>query len=477
MSTKLLASGSPSYDMKAVWRLAMNASWGSFVFGYNIGVFTSIQPCVSATLDWGDNKALFITIMAAMMPLGAMFGALTSGFLARKTGRRKALMITDIITIVGSGIIIIPFTATFGIGRLVTGFSAGSFACLVPLYINETAPLEVGGKVGGIVQFQVTLGIVVAYAFALALPTGDYGSDPLNYLWMAMFGIQSLFALIQLFLYLTVYTMETPSWLIENSKFDMALHSLKQVYSQEEANEILKRLEDANKRSTLELGVDEQMKGSEEPSYGEILSCKNDLGKMIRLGCLINFFQQFSGINAILTFSTAIFGSIAGGTFISRVFTLIVGIVNMTATLGVFPLIDKFGRKKLVMFGGIGMTFCLFLMGFFSSVLSEAGPAPPIIFIMLFIVFFEGSIGPICWIYCGEILPTRAMSVCIFVNWFSAFIVILTFNLIVSAISISGAFFLYAGLNLLGAIYFCFDMVETKGLDKAQIRKLLTKKD
>ncbi|OMJ92530.1 hypothetical protein SteCoe_4661 [Stentor coeruleus] len=462
-----------NFDMGKVWKLAFNASWGSFVFGYNIGVFTSCQPSVSATLGWGGDKDTYVMIMAALMPLGAMFGALSSSVVARKFGRRKALMITDLITLLGTGIIVIPFTPLFAIGRFVTGFVAGMFACLVPLYINETAPLEVGGKVGGIVQFQVTLGIVVAYAIALGLPTGDYGSDPVNYLWMGMFAFQSIFALIQFFLYMTVYKKETPLWLIENKMYNEAFGSLKEVYTEEEASRILKRLEDANKRSVVEIGVDSTSRGDEEPNYTEILTCKRNLGKMIRLGCLINFFQQFSGINAILTFSTSIFGSIGGSTFMARVFTLIVGVVNMGSTFAVFPLIEKVGRKKLIVYGGIGMTLCLFLMGFFSGVLTSAGPAPSIIFIMLFIAFFEGSIGPICWIYCGEILPARAMGVCIFVNWFSAFIVILTFNLLVDAISMSGAFFLYAGLNMLGAIYFFFDMVETKGLTKEEIKKVL----
>jgi MFS transporter, SP family, major inositol transporter len=473
MSTTALRD--QGYSMSKVWRLALNASWGSFIFGYNIGVFTSSQPNVSATLGWGSQKDLFITMMSSFVPLGAMFGALSSSYIAKKYGRRKSLMLIDILTFIGAGIIVVPFTATFAIGRLVNGFCAGSFACLVPLYINETAPLEVSGKVGGIVQFQVTFGIVISYALALILPTGSYNSNPLNYVWVALFAFQALFALIQLLVFTVSIKNETPGWLIEKGKYDEALNSLKDVYDEETAAKILRRLEDNNKKSMVEMGVDSTKRGDEEPSYSEILMCKNKLGKMIRLGCFINFFQQFSGINAILTYSTAIFANIGGGLFLSRVFTLIVGIVNMASTLAVFPLIEKAGRKKLVMVGGIGMTVCLFCMGFFSGVFQAAGPAPPIIFIMLFIVFFEGSIGPICWIYCGEILPARAMSVCIFVNWFSAFIVILTFNIIVSAISMSGAFFLYAGLNLLGTIYFCFDMVETKGLDKAEIRKIMTK--
>ena len=462
--------------MDAVWKLAINASWGSFLFGYNIGVFTSCQPCVSATLGWGQNEELFVTIMSALMPFGAMFGSLLSGLIAKKLGRRKALMITDIVIICGSALIVIPHTALFGIGRFLTGYCAGSFACLTPLYINEIAPSDVSGKVGGIVQFQITFGIVVAYAMALVLPTDDYDTNPRNYFWMAMFLFQTIFAAIQFFFYMTRYRNETAKWLVEKGKLDLAMESLREVYNEDEANRIIRRLEEANKRSVIEIGVTQLELEDVEPTYTELLFCKNRLEKMVRLGYLMNIFQQFSGINAILTFSTMIFNDIAADTFMARVYTLIVGIVNMTSTLALFPLIDKIGRKKLIIFGGLGMTICLFFMGFFSDILSSAGPAPSIIFTMIFIIMFEISIGPVCWIYCGEILAIRAMSMCTFVNWFSAFVVVLTFPYIIDATTISGTFFIYAGLNLIGVIYFFFDMIETKGLDKPAIRKLLLRR-
>jgi MFS transporter, SP family, galactose:H+ symporter len=466
----------PLYNTSAVWRLAVNASWGSFVFGYNIGVFTSSQPSIAAALGWGGDKELLIMLMAAMMPFGAMFGALGSGVLARRLGRRKALMLTDLITLVGVGAIVIPTTPTFAIGRFVTGVAAGSFASLVPLYINEVVPTEIGGKVGGIVQFQVTFGIVIAYALALALPTGNYKHTSLNNLWIGLYGFQAIFVLIQLFMYVSVYRRETPNWLMENMRHDMALDSLREVYCEEEALKIVKRMENEAKKSTVEMGTGNEDSYVEEPTFAEIIKCKNNLGKMIRLGCMLNFFQQFSGINAILTFGTTVFASVSSGTFMARIFTLIMGIVNMVATLSVFPLIEKTGRKRLIVIGGAGMAFCLFLMGFFSSVLSDAGPIPPILFIMLFIVFFEASLGPVCWIYCGEILPAQAMSICVFINWFSAFIVILTFQIIVDLIGMPATFFVYAALNGLGVVYFFCDMVETKGLSKMQIRKLLLKK-
>jgi sugar porter (SP) family MFS transporter len=474
MSSEALQS--QGFSVSKVWKLAFNASWGSFIFGYNIGVFTSAQPSVAATLGWsGSEKKTYIMLMSSFMSLGAMFGALFSGYMVKRFGRRKSLMLTDLLVFISSGIVIIPTTATFAIGRLLLGFCSGIFACVVPLYINETAPLAVAGKVGGIVQLQVTLGIVISYALALMLPTGDFNNNPLNYLWMVVFAFQSIFALIQLLSFMMVYKHETPNWLIERAVYDKALESLKQVYEESSAAKILKRLEDANKKSMVEMGVDGTRKGEEEASYSDILLCKNKLGKLIRLGCMINFFQQFSGINAILNYSTTIFSSIADGVFMARVFTLIVGIVNMASTLGLFPLIEKVGRKKLIFYGGIGMTVCLFLMGFFSSPFSKAGSAPSIIFIMLFIFCFEASIGPICWIYCGEILPTRAIGICIFVNWFSAFIVVFTFPLVLEAAGMYITFFIFAGLNLLGTVYFCIDMVETKGLDKNEIRRLMTK--
>jgi sugar porter (SP) family MFS transporter len=472
--SKLLLN-TPEYKIENVWKLALNASWGSFVFGYTIGVFTSIQDNVSAALGWGGDKDLYITFFSAMPSFGAMFGALISAVLGRKYGRRKALMITDIISIIGTGIIMIPYTYAFGLGRFVTGFAAGSFACLVPLYVNEIAPLEVGGKIGGIIQFQVTFGIVVSYAVALILPTGDYDNNSLNQLWVAIFGLQAAFPLLQFFMYLGHYHSETPRWLIENKKFDLALVSLKEVYSEEAAEKILRKYEDINKQSVIEMGVDDVDKQYEEPTYEDIFKCNKNIGKMIRLGCMINFFQQFSGMNAILSFSTKIFDDIGGGEFLSRVFTLIVGIVNMASTLSVFPVIEKAGRKKLVLFGSLGMAGSLGLVGLFSSVLDIAGAAPNIIFVLIFIFFFEASIGPVCWIYCGEILPARAMSICVFVNWFSCFVVILSFNYIVDVIDFYGAFIFYAVVNILGFFYFSCDMIETKGLDKAEIRRKLTK--
>lgn len=406
---------------KNVWKMAFNASLGSFVFGYTLGVFNSSQPNVASTLGWGGDKDLWIQIMSAIMPLGAMFGALSGGPIASKFGRRKALMFNDLIAIIGAGVIIVPFTALFAIGRFITGYAAGSFAALCPLYINEITPPEISGKVGGLIQLNVTLGIVVAYAICLPLPTGDFEDHPFNYWWMAAFAFGGVFALTQLLCLLFVYKQETPLWLIENNKRDEAFKSLMQIYTETGASNVLVIMEaNLGKRSVNELSESGSSRGSiskqpePEPTYADLLFFRKGYSKMMRLGCMLNFIQQWSGINAILSYSTEIYGHF-GGVFVARLLTFVTGFINMCATLAVFPIVDKYGRKPLLWIGNLGMAICLFLMGLFSKYI-DAGLAPPLIFILLYIVFFEMSSGPLCWIYCGETLAARAMSICVGVN-------------------------------------------------------------
>lgn len=114
------------------------------------------------------------------MPFGGLFGALFSGSLANKIGRRKALMLVDIINIFGCVFFIIPETISFAIGRFITGYTAGSFSVLSPLYISEISPPDIMGTIGSLCGLALAFGIMVAYAMALPLPTSNYGSDELN---------------------------------------------------------------------------------------------------------------------------------------------------------------------------------------------------------------------------------------------------------------------------------------------------------
>ena len=474
MSSEKLFS---SYNSGNVWKMCLNASLGSFIFGYNIGVFSSTQDPVISSIGWESDSEYYTSMLGSLMPFGAMISAVFAGPISNRIGKRRTIMISNLVTLLGAGIISIPFIYTFAIGRFVTGLGVGFYAVLVPLYINETSPTEMSGKVGALVQFQVTLGIVVPSLLALILPTGNYGSNSLTYLWIGIYALQGPIAMVQLLLFFKVYKLETPGWLWRKNFREDAIESLKQVYSEESAQEELEKLDSAyNQDKELTSSFISEEK-SKDPSYMELLFCKQGTGKLMRLGWANNLVQQFSGINAIIFYSTTIFEHlIGGGTFMSRVYAVILNTANMASAFAGIPIVNKFGRKSVMIVGCIGMAACLFLSGLLAGPLSSWPSFLSLISLLLYIVFFEISIGPICWIYCGEIMTSRGMSICIALNWLCNTIVTFTFLLLREQYNISVAFWIYAGICAVGVVYFWLDMVETKGLNKQEIQDLFMKK-
>jgi len=458
------------YDSKKVWKMCLTGSLGSFVFGYNNGVMNSTLDVVGWFHGWEDEETL-IAVMTGIMPLGAMISAVLAGPISNRIGIRKALMASNLMTLVGAGVTIIPFAFAFGLGRFLSGLSVGMYATLVPLYINQTSPSEIMGKVGTLVQIQITLGTAVAYALALVLPTGNYGSSSLAYWWVFMFWFQAPIALFQFLVFYFVYKLETPAWFSNNSFREETLNSLRQVYRGESAQEAARELNGEYDQESTESSGSEH-----DPSYLDLLLFKKSTGKFMRLGYANHFFQQFSGINAILTFSTTIFGHLGGGVFMSRVCTLILGVVNMTSTLALTFVVDKFGRKTLLTVGCLGMTCCLLFSGMLAGPLSNWSILFPVCFIFLYIVFFATSTGPICWVYCGEIMNSKGMSICAGFNRLCNTVVIFTFPFLKAFWGISVVFWIYSGVCALGVAYFALNMIETKGLSKQEIQKLFTKK-
>ncbi|OMJ67089.1 hypothetical protein SteCoe_35845 [Stentor coeruleus] len=454
------------YKKPKVWFSAFNAALGSLLFSYNIGVFTSCQPCVSAALNWGNDKDTYIPIMSALLPLGAMFGALFSGYMAKFIGRRQNLIIADLIIIIASIASIIPYTLSFGIGRFLSGFSIGNFSMLCPLYINEISPIEITGRIGSMVMLFGCLGTLFAFSFALILPTSDYNNDPLNNIWIAMFLFQGLVALIQLILFLTIFKHETAPWLANKGYKDQAQRSLKFLYYEEYAKQVFERIDNSSKINDSEINLENNY----DFTYKEIFTCAKGTTKAMRVGVLISVIQQFAGINAIMMYATTIFNEFGSGVFMARVFTTVTGIVKLLAVFGLLPLIDSVGRRTVLVFGCIAMGICLGAMGFFS--MYKVYFVIPFLAIEMYLAFFVVSIGPICWVYSGEILPSRGMSICTGINWFSAFIVVLFFPFVVKVIGLSYTFWIFTAFNLGGALYFKFDMIETKGLAKKDIREL-----
>ena len=458
-----------SINSSRVWTTAIHAGIGAFVMGYNIGVFTSCQPCVAATLGWGSSAELLVPIMTAVCFIGGFFGSLFSGNL-KKFGRRKAIMLADWVTIVGSCIVIIPFTPCFAIGRFILGFASGMFNTLCPLYINEKTPKEMSGKVGAIFQVYGCAGVFVAYTLALALPTGDYNTDPMNYWWMFMFSWQGLLGLAHFLMFKVYFRLDTPVSLLDRGLNEKAVRSLCEVYPKNDALKMI--CQDDDKGSFLSYDSSPTAAKRLEHSYSQLLFCKDGRAKMMRLGIMASVVQEFSGIIPLLAYLTTIFNSFGGGVFLSRSLTAVSGLVKILSVMAVLPFIDKWGRRPIFIWGSIFMGVFTALVGVFSDFV-QTSYIVPFLLIELFLVAYEASSGPLCWIYTGEILCPKGMSIAISSNWLFMTTTALTFPFLIDLFGLGITFFIYGGLNFILALYCWVEFIETKGLDKNAIQSLL----
>ena len=185
------------YYPSRVWTLGLHIQISGFLFIYSLGVFNTTSKNVSADLGWDDNETFFITFFSSIVAFGLFLGTLVSGKMMNYYGKRKSIMIADVIVIVSSILAITPFTITFGIGRLGSGFASGIFLPVSAIFVNEISPKELVSKLGPFINVIVDVGIIISYFFGLLLPTSDYNSNWLNNWWKFVFFFPALLALHQ----------------------------------------------------------------------------------------------------------------------------------------------------------------------------------------------------------------------------------------------------------------------------------------
>jgi MFS family permease len=229
------------------------------------------------------------------------------------------------------------------------------------------------------------------------------------------------------------------------------------------------RLEATSSSQVVEPGDGQGSKDSGEPTYGQLF-CEKRYRKEMFIGNTLSFFQQTTGINAIIFYSTAMFVE-AGQASLAPFLTVVVGAVNMAATLGGIPFVDKYGRRPLLLIGYVGMVFSEILVGIFALVVPNL--AAQTIFVLLFVIFFEISVGPILWSYCADIMNDKGLASASSVNWIIVVIVSAISAFMFDSLGIGPTLFMYAGLSTCGLIFVYFFVFETKGKTKAEIQAIL----
>jgi len=342
-------------------------------------------------------------------------------------------------------------------------------AAVPSLYITEISPTELSGKTGIVVQFMVTFAIFLSYVLGLPLPI-EGSSDPINDYWIFMILFPVFFIILQLLLFFFIFKHEPAPWLLTQGRTEEASASAKYFLTQELAHAYLVKLSsETPKGKDIDLDSQKEVSNNSEVSFKELLSFSGKYKKMMVLGCSLQLIQQWCGINAVITYCTQIFGKMTSP-FQAKIYSCIVMFVNMVATLGAVPFVDRLGRKPLFIVGCAGMMASHIVLGLLN--LLDANQVVAVLMICLFIVFFEISLGPVVWLYCGEIMIDKGIAIAVAINWMSATIVTLTFPYIIMP-GMYVAFFLYGSVCAAGLAFCLIFVKETKGLSKEEIKSMI----
>lgn len=418
------------------------------LFGYDTGV-------ISGAILFVRKDFLLSTfqeeVVVSAVLLGAVAGAAFGGKLADALGRRKLLIQVAILFIIGAiGTALASTPTLLAIGRVVVGIAIGIASFTAPLYISEVSPPAIRGKLVSLNQLMITLGIVVSYL-------ADYGlADKEAWRWMfGLAAIPALILLIGLF-----FVPESPRWLMGRSRED-------------EARAVLQRIRESSDVSAELAEIKEDL-SLQEGGWRELLNVS--LRRPLIIGIGLAIFQQFTGINTVIYYAPTIF-QLAGLHSASAAIlaTVGVGVVNVLLTIVALRILDRAGRRPLLLWGLVGMVISLGVLG---AAFLLAGSSPivawlAVISLALYVACFAIGLGPVFWLLISEIYPLkirgRAMGVATMMNWGSNLIVALTFLSLLHSLGRSATFWLYAVVGIL-AWFFVYRLVpETKGRTLEQI--------
>ncbi|MGQ1890085.1 sugar porter family MFS transporter [Thermophagus sp. OGC60D27] len=431
---------------KKLMLVVIIAVMGSLIFGINMA---AISGAVSSLKSQFLLSEFEIGIVVSALVAGCMIGAFSAGPLSEKVGRKKVLIITAVlfgISSIWSGLA--NNIVSLSIARIIGGIGVGAVSVMVPTYISEISPAKVRGTLGTLNQLGVVTGILLAYVF-------DYYMIEKNEGWRWMLA-SPVFVTIPFLAAMLVKFPESPRWLIIKGHKEKALAILKNVAGPENAlmeyKSILTNIEKNQNNTVKKVNFSTLFHGN--------------LRKVIVLGVMLAAFQQITGINAIIAYAPVIFDQTGVGNDIALLQSILVGVVNFLFTLVAVWLIDRIGRKKLLLFGTGGMALSLIYL-VISFITDRANSLGVVISILGYIAFFAASLAPVMWVVTSEIYPNKirsvAMSLSTAVSWVCTLLVVQFFPWMLSRLGGAIAFGFFLFFTIWAFLFILFRIPETKG--------------
>lgn len=437
--------------------IAAIAATGGLLFGFDTGVISGAIPFFKDFWSLTDKQVEWIATAGL---IGAIIGAALSGRITDRIGRKKVIIAAAVIFGIGAlwtGWADTP-TSLFA-GRLFLGLAIGVSSYAVPMYIAEIAPTKQRGALVSSFQLLITIGIFVSYLSDLG-----FADESNMESWRPMFLVGVIPAII---LFIGMFTLpETPRFLIGKGK-------------EKKGREILERLEEPALVEPAIAKMKEEIELDKESgkSWKEIFSPWLRTSLFIAIG--IMFVQQFVGINTVIYYSPVIFENAGFGSKTAAIAASVsVGVVNVLFTIVSMTVIDKIGRRKLYFIGTSGIVVSLIgiaVLFAFQDTLGDAMKWFTVGFVLLYIIFFAVSLGPLGWLIISEIFPLKVrgigMSIGALSNWLFNAVVTFTFLSLINFLTATGAFLLYAAIGVVGLIWGYRYIPETKGITLEEIEE------
>ncbi len=457
------------YNFKFVLKVAIIGALGGFLFGYDWVVIGGAKPFYEKFFMISEIPRMQGWVMSSAL-LGCIFGAMTSGVISDRYGRKIALILAAVLftsSAVGTG-------ASGSLGwfvffRIWGGLGIGIASSVSPIFISEISPADVRGKFVSLNQLTIVIGILLAQIvnWLIAKPVPDDATNQFileswngQMGWRWMFWAETVPAF--LFFLLLFIVPESPRWLVKANKTDKAVAILKKVGGRNYADERILEIEESFNEH------------SQKIDYRSLIS--KSILPVILLGVFLAFFQQWCGINVVFNYAEEIFSAAGFGVSDTLFNIVITGIVNLLFTFVAIRTVDNWGRRALMITGSIGLSLVYIMVG--SSYYFDFHGVSVLVFILAGISVYAMTLAPITWVVLSEIFPNRvrgaAMAVATSSLWVASFLLVIFFPILNDSLGAHGTFWVFAGICFLGFLVILKRLPETKAKTLEEVEKLLT---
>ena len=428
----------PRFNTAYILAISFISALGGYLFGFDFAVISGALPFLRDQFGLNEYWEGFAT---GSLALGAIIGCLVAGNMADKYGRRPGLLLAASIFALSSlAMAFAPGLSFFIIARFVAGIGVGMASMLSPMYIAEVSPAPYRGRMVAINQLTIVIGILVTNLVNYTLRNN--GPDA----WRWMFGLGAIPSL--LFVVGVLWLPESPRWLIKAGK-------------EEKATNVLSKIGDFIFAKEAVASIKGSLQGDVRISYRAAFEKAVLPAVLIGIGLAV--FQQFCGINVVFNYPSNIFESIGASKDDQLLQTVFIGGVNLFFTLLAMGLVDKLGRRPLMLFGAGALAVLYIIIAQMLAAQSASVGS----FLLAAIGSYAISLAPVTWVLISEIFPNKvrsaAISIAVVCLWAAYFILTFTFPVLAKQIGMHNTFYIYSVICVIGFVFVWFKIKETKG--------------